>query len=96
MWKSIIITTALMLFGLVNAHAADFGYPEKSKQAKAQTITSVEKEISFSDIITGLNISDEMSTGLIFGLDGPDTPAHDGPDGHPGVFGLGLGFNFSF
>ncbi|TIH12383.1 hypothetical protein D0S45_18255 [Marinifilum sp. JC120] len=96
MWKSIVVTTALMLFGMVNAHAADFGYLEKSKQAKPQNITAVENEMSFSDIITGLNISDEMSTSLIFGLDSADVPAHDGPDGQPSTFGLGLGFSFSF
>lgn len=92
MWKSIIITTALMLFGQANAYAADFGYSDDSKQ---KTV-AVEKEIFLSDIITGLDISDEMSAGLVFGLNDEYTPAHDGPDEKPGVFGLGLGFSFSF
>lgn len=96
MWKSIVITTGLMLFGLVNAYASDFGYKDKNKLNKIQTVIKAEQEMSFSDFITGLDISDNMNTGLIFGLDSPQTPAHDGPDAQPETFGLGLGFSFSF
>ncbi|GEM_PF-3433354 len=96
MWKLIVITTGLMLFGLVNAYASDFRYGDKAKQDKIQTVINSERKMSFSDFITGLDISDNMNTGLIFGLDSSRTPAHDGPDAPPETFGLGLGLSFSF
>ncbi|MFW5498786.1 MULTISPECIES: hypothetical protein [unclassified Maridesulfovibrio] len=94
MWKSIIVTTALMLFGSNNVFAADFGYIEDTKPK--QTVISMEKEFSFTDFVTGLNITDDMKTGLIFGLDNQDTELHAGPDAPPSATGLGLGFSFSF
>ncbi|WP_319781122.1 hypothetical protein [Maridesulfovibrio sp.] len=96
MWKSIIITTALLFFGTNNVFAADFGYVEDAKPKETQTVLSMEKNLSLTDFITGLNITDEMSTNLIFGLD--DNPAftNDGPDAPPSTIGIGLGFSFSF
>lgn len=96
MWKSIVITTGLMLFGLANANASDFGYEDISKTNKIQTIINTEREMSFSDFITGLNLLDNMNTKLILGLDRSNTPDHDGPDPQPETLGLGLGFNFNF
>jgi hypothetical protein len=96
MWKSIIVTTALMLFGSNNIYAADFGYAEKTDAKEKQTVASMEDEFSFTDFVTGLDITEDMKTGLIFGLDNQNIDLHAGPDAPPSSMGLGLGFSFSF
>ncbi|WP_320175487.1 hypothetical protein [Maridesulfovibrio sp.] len=96
MWKSIVVTSALLLFGSNNIFAADFGYVEETKSKEQQTVASMEKEFSFTDFVTGLDITDDMQTGLIFGLDNQPTETHAGPDAPPSAMGLGLGFSFSF
>ncbi|ACS80117.1 hypothetical protein [Maridesulfovibrio salexigens] len=96
MWKSIVVTTALLFFGSNNLFAADFGYIEENKPNEKQTVASMEKEFSFTDFVTGLDITDDMKTGLIFGLDNQNIDLHAGPDAPPSSMGLGLGFSFSF
>ncbi|MDC7217400.1 MAG: hypothetical protein PQJ28_00100 [Spirochaetales bacterium] len=96
MWKSIVITTALLLFGTNNIFAADFGYVEETNTSEKTTVSSMEEEFSLTDFVTGLNITDDMQTGLIFGLDSHPTAAHEGPEAPPSAMGLGLGFSFSF
>ena len=92
MWKSIIMTTALIYLGLTNCYAADFGYAEDPKPAQ----TSILSDFSISEIVNGLNITDTMSTELLFGLDEHSETGPDGPDASPSTMGIGLGFSFTF
>ncbi|NDV27766.1 hypothetical protein [Desulfovibrio sp. JC010] len=95
MWKSIVITTALLFFGVTNAHAGDFGYKADKKNEK-HTIVAAEKEMSFSDILNGLDISENISTNLVFGLEDNYRNNLEGRDDPSQTMGLGLGFSFSF
>ncbi|WP_419779713.1 hypothetical protein [Maridesulfovibrio sp.] len=92
MLKSIIMTTALMFFGLTNCFAADFGYAEDPKPAQ----TRITNDFSLSEIVNGLNLTETLKTELIFGLDKHHESAHDGPDATPSTMGVGLGFSFTF
>jgi hypothetical protein len=96
MWKKIVITGALLFWGLTNAYAADFDYKSARERLDTETIITTENETSFSAILNGLHINDSVKTNLIFGLDDDHYDNLDGPNDPPETTGLGLGFSFSF
>jgi len=98
MWKSIIIVTSMfMAFSTVNVYAAGLeSGVRKTTRDRIERNTPLNDHNSFNSMMTGLNLSNDVSAGLVFGLD-RETPApHDGPDDNYKGFGLGVGLSFSF
>ncbi|CCO24372.1 hypothetical protein [Maridesulfovibrio hydrothermalis] len=97
MWKSLIITTALLAFGASTIHAAGLESGQRiTLRDRSERNTILEHRISYNEMITGLSISDDINAGFVFGLDKEKQDSHEGPTDKSKGFGIGLGLSFSF
>lgn len=98
MWKSIIIVTSLLtVLGTANAEAAGLESNTKNThQERIERNELLDDWASSNEMMKSFYISEDISTGLIFGLDKNYQQSHEGPREESGGMGIGIGFSFSF
>ncbi len=98
MWKSIIIITSLLVaMGSANTYAAGIeSMKRETHQDRVDRNEIFNERMSFNEMMGSFNLSEDVSTGIIFGLDREDRPSHEGPRDESKGMGIGIGFSLSF